>query len=92
MRIAGNPIAFKIQDSGSVENPKVSFSVYSEEKISELDLQVEKLNEDQNAWNKTLKLKNKVCLITDCGGMQGPDVATEFQKEGAIIICVRENP
>ncbi len=32
-----------------------------------------------------MRLKGKICLITNCGDMQGPAIAAEFQREGAII-------
>lgn len=33
-----------------------------------------------------MKLKNKICFITNCGEYMGPAVAKEFQQEGAILV------
>jgi len=33
-----------------------------------------------------MRLKDKVCLITNCGDLQGPADAAEFQREGALLV------
>ncbi|BCJ86861.1 SDR family NAD(P)-dependent oxidoreductase [Effusibacillus dendaii] len=33
-----------------------------------------------------MKLKDKICLITNCGDYMGPAITAEFQKEGATVI------
>lgn len=33
-----------------------------------------------------MRLRDKVCLITNCGDLQGPPDAAEFQREGASIV------
>jgi 2-keto-3-deoxy-L-fuconate dehydrogenase len=38
-----------------------------------------------------MRLKGKVCLITNCGEFMGPADATEFQKEGASLVLQSTN-
>lgn len=33
-----------------------------------------------------MRLRDKVCLITNCGDLQGPPDAAEFQREGATVV------